>query len=181
MNKSIITIPLYYTEESDYDKKWEERFRRIWTPPSRKYSEEEINEKRMFYSFHEPKCHRFNDILGYAELVLDAQDILIYYHLNGDRQKKYNPKSNENSHKTLLNRNRIYLSITHSVVGGSFKKHTNGAIRNAIEHSLEEIEKQCLIWKIYVNLIDIRTKSNFFDFKAYFNHMKWFDSVENEF
>jgi len=165
-----MTIPIYYHTEDKYYNIWEENFRKLYLKPGHQKSDDSIKEHRLFHSSKEPKSYRFNDILGYVEITLDVQDILIYYHLNGDSRKKYN-----NGNLYRRNTKKIFESLTHSW-GGRFKKINNKEIRDAIEHAFCEIENQCKEWKVFIHLNSYRDNLKYFDFKGYFEYKNWFEN-----
>jgi len=108
-----------------------------------------------------PDNHEYNNRLGYAELVFDSKDILIYYYLNGDKRKIYNRNV-----KNRNNKNAIFNPICH-YYGSTLKEFNNIDIRKAVLCSFLEIEKQCKEWNIYVDLNCVREMIDFFDFKQY--------------
>lgn len=90
---SILLIPFHsYKAKEEYMNHWDNRvignnYNDNHLPLSENIRKDIITYKLKFY----PPSYRFNDIIGYAELVIENdRDILVYYHLNGDRRKRYN-------------------------------------------------------------------------------------------
>ena len=160
--KSLILIPIFYNSEKEYLEKWEKRFTKNFQINERAYSEDmQINFRDLTLS-QEPISHRFNNVLGYAELILDYPDILIFYHLNGDRRKKYNKNKS-----CVGGKGKIYEANIH-VVGGRIRNLTNKTIKKAIQDSLKEIKNQSDEWNVFVDFTTISKKLKYFDFKRYF-------------
>lgn len=168
MDKFILSIPLYNNSPKIYEDKWEKWFSKIFHIDENSYSINQISEFRSFSQNLNPRFYRYNDILGYAELYVDWRDILIHYCLNGDQRKRYN------RFKTPLRRTKgkIYHSFGH-VHGGFFKTVYNKSIRKAISDSLVEIEKQCMEWKVYVDIQPYMDSIMYFDFVGYLRKKNW--------
>ncbi len=162
----ILTIPVYNDSEEVYLKKLDNKFNR----EIKEFKEQpDYPDKEMifnllkgnFYSRY-PVVHRYNNIVGYAELVVDWNDILIYFYLNGDNRKIYNRNIKGRTH-----RNCIYFALNH-IYGGTFREINNNEIRKALESSFREVEEQCKEWKVFVDLSREREIINYFDFQTYF-------------
>ena len=164
---NILSIPLYYESPEKFSAKLKMSFSRVikdWDP---RFSESDaardrtLNMFKDYFSSRFPDIHKYNNILGYAELVFDFNDVLIYYYLNGDKRKIYNRKV-----KNRNNKNAIFYPLCH-YYGGTFKEFENKEIRKALECSFIAIEKQCKEWNVYVDFFKVREMINYLDFKLY--------------
>ena len=152
-------VPLYYESEMDFEKRLDKRFINDFELENNKYSEQQLIDFQSLFDTQYPRLYKYNNILGYAELVLDTRDILIYYYLNGDRRKIYNKHINFRTYK------RNIYSPTGYIYGGTIEKLNKREIKVAFEDSFKEIENQCKEWKIYVNLKRERELINYIDFE----------------
>jgi len=169
---NILSIPLYYESPENFSAKLKINFSKLikdWDP---RFSESDESRERTLNMFKDyftsrfPDIHKYNDILGYAELEVDGNDILISYYLNGDNRKIYNK-----SDKRKNNKNGIFSPSCHHY-GGTFREYNNSGIKKALNCSFIEIEKQCKEWKIYVDLQQVREMIDCFDIKQYLEFRK---------
>jgi len=160
----LFAIPLYSQTKESYGIKWEKTFQRTFSLIHIDRSDEEIKEFRSLYLSQNPNFYRYNDIVGYAELILDYKDILIFYHMNGDLGRVYN----ENM-KRFRGTKKIYQAPSH-IWGSSFRNIDNRSIRRAVVASLKAIEKQSKDWNIIVDINPYKEKIQYFNFKKYFFH-----------
>ena len=164
---NILSIPLYYESPESFSAKLKMKFSKLtkdWDPRfsgSDESRERTLNLFKDYFTSRFPDIHKYNDILGYAELEVEGNDILIFYYLNGDNRKNYNK-----GYKRRNNKNGIFPPYNH-YYGGTFKEYNNSEIKIALNCSFIEIEKQCKEWGIYVNLQQIREMINCFDIKQY--------------
>jgi hypothetical protein len=173
--KLILSVPLYNDTETVYNSKWNRRFEKDYKLNKNIYTDEELSNFKWIALGQNPNFHKYNDILGYADLTLDSPDILIYYHLNGDGRKIYNKlgsKSQPEPHPLRSNRSHIYPAVNH-IQGDTFRDIYNNSIRHAIENSLNMVEVQCEEWNVCTELYNIREKVKYFDFKGYFKDKNW--------
>lgn len=131
-----------------------------------RYSEKQMKEIRDIFFQWEPVVDRFNKIIGYAELKLDWNEIVVYYHLNGDGRRRYNT-----GETFRLNSNKIYESINYD-----FKERiahfNNNSLVEVMYVCLEKIEKKCRAWKVHVDTSDERERIKYFNFYSYIKNNK---------
>lgn len=151
-----------------YKEKWEKRFQNAFSLNDSNRSDDEIQEFRSLQLKLDPIFYRYNDILGFVELELGGNDILVYYHFNGDLRKKYNKgmEAFRNGKKS------IYPSPSH-VYGSSFEIKDNYSIREAIIKSMEDIKEQCFMWNVIIDIEPYKERINYFDFEEYFSYKNW--------
>jgi hypothetical protein len=168
--KMVFSIPLYYDSPEKFSeklkKKFENEIKEFYTQPEYPRKAEIFALLQVHFASRYPSLHKYNNILGYAELIVDGNDILIYYFLNGDNRKIYNKNL-----KYRSNRQGIYHATNH-IFGGTFRELTNNQIKQAFESAFIEIERQCKEWKTYINLQHEREIIKYIDFINYFkeNH-----------
>ena len=160
--QNILRIPLYYDSPSTFSLKLKKKFQNEIKEFDPIFSSNKALEliKENFSSRY-PNLHKYNNILGYAELEVDGSDILIYYYLNGDNRKIYNKNNYLRKSKS-----GIYFPLNH-YYGGKIREFTNIDIRMALNSSFVELQKQCKEWKVYVDLQPILEIIDFFDFSTY--------------
>ena len=173
---NICSIPLYYESPEIFSRKLKKSFANLikdYNPLDSESDEARnrtLNLFKDYFTSRFPNVHKYNNILGYAELEVDGNDILIYYYLNGDKRKIYNRYI-----KCRNNKNAIYYPLSHCY-GSTFREFNNKDIRNAIVNSFLEIEKQCKEWKVYVDLQKEKEIISYFDYKHYLeqktNHIR---------
>lgn len=166
MKNHILTIPLYNDSEKIFIKKLEKKFsneiKDFYTQPDYHDKAMIFDLLKAHFNSRYPSVHKYNNILGYSELVVDGNDILIYFYLNGDRRKIYNKNI-----KWRNNRNGIYYPTNH-IYGGTIKNRNNKEIQKALQNAFAVIENQCKKWKVYLNLEYERKIIKHFDFQSYF-------------
>ena len=161
-DKILFAIPLYSQTEESYRIKWEKTFQKAFSLNQNDRTDKKIEEFRSFQLSRDPNFYRYNDIVGYAELVIDYKDILIYYHMNGDLRHVFNKNI-----KRFRGSKKIYRALSHTW-GSSFTNIDNRSIRRAVVASLKSIEKQSKDWKIIANINPYIEKIQYFNFKKYF-------------
>lgn len=167
----ILTVPLYYDSPGKFSEKLKKKFsdqiNRL-NPSSNKLSDKHNETYRLLKNHFDsvyPNLHKFNNILGYAELMLDGNDVLIYFYFNGDQRKRYNQEGNRKN-----NTRAIFHPLGHDY-GGKFREQTNSEFRSAIKKALLNVEKQCKVWNVFVDVTYYVDFIEYFDFESYITHM----------
>lgn len=160
--KILFSIPLYYNSEDDFKSKWDSRFEKNFHIKEHSYSIDQLYEFRQLASKLNPCFHKYNDIIVYAELVIEGGDILIYYCLNGDQRKKFN----DSIFCKGRSKQSIYPPFCHEY-GGRFKVFSNFSIIEALKQAVKKIEFDCKNWNIKLYTGDFLEKIHYFDFEKY--------------
>ncbi len=165
----VFSIPLYYDSPETFSKKLKKKFENEIKDfnPKHYRTDEERNKTLEFlranFSSRYPEIHKYNNILGYAELVLDWNDVLIYFYLNGDNRKRYNKNKNSGNRN---NKNAIFFP-TGYYYGGKFNFPINSEFRLAFKKALVNIEKLCKVWRVFVDTKYYADIIEYFDFEGY--------------
>jgi hypothetical protein len=146
----LFTIPLYYDSPRVFREKLQKKFEKEIKDMHPKSFENEKDEigflesRKSDFSSRYPSIHRYNNILGYAELAVEPRNIVIYFYLNGNKRKAYNKTST---------RDRKSKAINHSlhIIHGELNNTTNTEIRKAIEDNLAKLAELCGKWQVFVN------------------------------
>jgi hypothetical protein len=147
----LFTIPLYYDSPRAFREKLQKKLEkeiRIMHPENFENEKEEIEfleSRKSDFSSRYPSIHRYNNILGYAELAVEPRNIVIYLYLNGNKKKAYNKGFNRKRKSKL-----IYHSL--HIIHGELIGSGNTEIRKGIEENLAKLVALCAKWSVYVNI-----------------------------
>jgi hypothetical protein len=148
----LFVIPLYYDSPRTFREKLSKKFAKEikkLNPPEFTNEREEIDfleSRKSHFSSRYPSIHRYNNILGYAELAIEARNIVIYFYLNGDKRKIYN----QGVKRRKANTHAIYHSLY--MIYGGLVNNSNKEVREAIESVLSKLVEQCAKWNVHVDV-----------------------------
>src|SRR5690348_5935522 len=164
----LFTIPLYYDSPKAFREKLQKKLEKeIKSMHPKQFADEKeeiefLESRKSHFSSRYPSIHRYNNVLGYAELTIEANIIVIYFYLNGDKRKKYNKGARKKA-----NTKAIYHSLY--MVCEGLKGNSNEEIRTAVEGALLKLEKMCTNWNVYVNTARELSLIKYIDFEEIIN------------
>ena len=161
----LFVIPLYYDTPRTFREKLSKKFAKEikqLNPPVFTNEKEEIEfleSRKSHFSSRYPSIHRYNNILGHAELAIEARNIVIYFYLNGDKRKIYN----QGVKRRKANTHAVYHSLY--MIYGGLVNNSNVEVREAIENVLNKLVEQCNKWKVHVDISREKDLIKYLDFE----------------